>query len=307
MKKDKNLKVLILIGLPASGKSTYAKSFIEKRKQLFEDWVIVSRDGFRSMLKNQPICEPKIEALITEMQNEAIISALNLKCNVVIDNTNLKVSVVEKLCDLVKHYADVEFMLFDVPGKECIQRDSKREKSVGEAVIKRMQNSYETFAQNFNFQNRTKQPRLYQQPEINKDLKGCYIFDIDGTLAHMNGKRTAFEYDKVLLDSVDLAVRGILTILSAFHVFDIIIVSGREEGCREETEMWLSENNIQYSHFYMRRVGDYRKDTIVKKEIYDTHIKPNYNVFGVFDDRVSVCEMWREQGLTVFQLQNNKY
>ena len=53
---------------------------------------------------------------------------------------------------------------------------------------------------------------------------------------------------------------------------------------------------------FMRPTGDTRKDSILKKEIYDNHIKGKYNVKYVLDDRDSVVEMWREQGLTCLQV-----
>jgi hypothetical protein len=52
----------------------------------------------------------------------------------------------------------------------------------------------------------------------------------------------------------------------------------------------------------MRPENDYRKDTIIKKEIYENDIKNNYNVLSVYDDRLSVCEAWHELGLFVFNV-----
>ena len=59
MSKKKELQVLILIGLPGSGKSTWAKQQILKKKELGEEWVRINRDDHRMMLKNQFVCENK--------------------------------------------------------------------------------------------------------------------------------------------------------------------------------------------------------------------------------------------------------
>ena len=52
----------------------------------------------------------------------------------------------------------------------------------------------------------------------------------------------------------------------------------------------------------MRATGDFRPDSVVKEEIYNNHIKDNYYVAGVFDDRDSVVKLWRDLGLTCFQV-----
>ena len=50
----------------------------------------------------------------------------------------------------------------------------------------------------------------------------------------------------------------------------------------------------------MRSSGDFRKDTIIKEELYNKHILNKYNILCVFDDRKSVVEMWKKLGLYVF-------
>jgi hypothetical protein len=52
----------------------------------------------------------------------------------------------------------------------------------------------------------------------------------------------------------------------------------------------------------MRKYGDYRKDYVVKREIYEQLIAPDYDILCVLDDRNSVVDMWREIGLTCLQV-----
>jgi hypothetical protein len=52
----------------------------------------------------------------------------------------------------------------------------------------------------------------------------------------------------------------------------------------------------------MRKHNDFRKDAIVKKEIYEEKIADHHDVLCVFDDRQLVVEMWRELGLTCMQV-----
>lgn len=82
----------------------------------------------------------------------------------------------------------------------------------------------------------------------------------------------------------------------------IILVSGREELYRQQTEDWLYNNRIDYDTLYMRQSGDRRKDDVVKKEIYENQIRGKYNILFVLDDRPRVCRMWYQLGLTVLKI-----
>jgi predicted kinase len=141
----KELKVLILIGVPASGKSTWSLDFVRKNP----DWVRVSRDDFRFMLKGQPVCDPKIESLINTLQDTVILDSLEKGLNVVIDNTNLKKKYIEHFAKLVQPYASVEFQIFDISLDEALERDESREKKVGKEVLERMFKQYENLVDSF--------------------------------------------------------------------------------------------------------------------------------------------------------------
>ena len=301
-KKNNNLKVIITIGLPGSGKSTWKTQFMSKN----ENFVAVSRDNFREMLKNAQVCEPNIERLISELQDKCIIGALNARQNVVVDNTHLKESYINHIIDLVKYKADVEFMLFDVPAKKCIERDALRDKKVGESVIMKMNKDFLILKDSFNFQNKTIQKHVYKEPEYDSSLQDIVIFDIDGTLAHHNNNRSPFDWNKVDIDTVD----NIVSEQARFHKslgHIVYVVSGRDEICREITSEWLKKHNIPFDGLYMRKNNDNRKDTIIKKEIYENEFKGKYNVKIVYDDRNSVVKMWRSLGLKVFQVEEGDF
>jgi hypothetical protein len=138
------------------------------------------------------------------------------------------------------------------------------------------------------------------------NLPNAIVFDIDGTLAHVNGKRGHFDWDNVDVDVVDERVRETLRIHKASG-YKIIIVTGRDGSCEELTKMWLIENDIPFDFFYIRPAGDFRKDTVIKKEIFDNYINGKFNVLGVYDDRNQVVSMWRELGLKCFQVIDGNY
>ena len=57
----------------------------------------------------------------------------------------------------------------------------------------------------------------------------------------------------------------------------------------------------------MRKKGDQRPDYVIKNEIYDAEIIPNYDVLAVFDDRDQVVRHLRKRGITVFQVAPGRF
>lgn len=129
--------------------------------------------------------------------------------------------------------------------------------------------------------------------------KEAYIFDIDGTLAKMNG-RSPYDYSRVKEDLPNEMVIEINRYLSINK--KIIITSGRPDSCILDTLKWLNNNWVLWNELHMRKTWDTRNDAIIKKEIYREHIEPKYEVLGVFDDRDRVVKMWRDIGLCCFQV-----
>lgn len=129
----------------------------------------------------------------------------------------------------------------------------------------------------------------------------CYIFDLDGTLAKMNG-RSAYNWNAVDTDLPNEPVVRLYKMLMAQEILDVIVVSGRDSVCRAKTEAWLSEYCGRPDALFMRPQGDNRDDRIVKQEIYEREIKGKYRVLGIFDDRNKVVRFWRSLGLPCFQV-----
>ena len=131
------------------------------------------------------------------------------------------------------------------------------------------------------------------------------VCDLDGTFAINDHGRDYFKATDCDKDSVNIPV---LTVLrwAVNDSRDIIFVSGREEKYREPTLKFLSRYLLNDFPLLMRSDGDNRSDYIVKKEIYEQNIKDWHDVLFVLDDRNSkkcpVVDMWREQGLTCFQV-----
>ena len=139
----------------------------------------------------------------------------------------------------------------------------------------------------------------------------AFIFDIDGTLAIMDD-RGPFDFSKVATDRVNYPVKLILSFISSFNKSNqkgkIIFLSGRDDSCYDQTLEWIKSNIVidesdEEITLLMRKTGDRRKDSIIKKEIYLDKIAPSFNVIAVFDDRDQVVDMWRKElKLTCFQV-----
>jgi len=135
-----------------------------------------------------------------------------------------------------------------------------------------------------------------------------WIFDVDGTLALMDGRKP-YDWSRVSEDKPNIPV---LTVAAALIMdgHELGFVTGRMEQCRDDTRDWLSDNIDVHSpwldrhlkRLWMRPDDDYRPDEIIKRELYETQIAPHYDVQGVFDDRAKVVKGWRTLGLTCFQV-----
>ena len=91
-------------------------------------------------------------------------------------------------------------------------------------------------------------------------------------------------------------------VLAESKRYRIIVMSGRDEVCRWQTEMWLAAQGVQFDELHMRRHKDNRPDTVVKRELFEAHIAGRYEVAFVVDDRQGVVDQWREMGLTCMQV-----
>lgn len=129
-------EVIITVGLPGSGKSTWAKQFVLDNPT----YVRVNRDDIRRMLGQYWM--PTREKLVTAIEDHTIAMAIGRGYNVVIDATNFS-NKYKSIKTIMGKPVNIKIQDFtDVPLEECIRRDCEREHSVGADVICRMYNSY---------------------------------------------------------------------------------------------------------------------------------------------------------------------
>lgn len=278
--------MIIMRGLPASGKSTRAKEL----QETMGNAVRINKDLLRKMLHFDRFTG-RNEGLTRNASRTLAMHFLTNGTNVIIDDTNLNPGTLQSWKDLAKYLDEkVEVLNLDTPVEECVSRDEGRTDSVGADVIRQM-------AMQFG---------LYPVPE-----KGFVVCDIDGTIADIEHRKSFIAGPTKDWKGFFNAMRGdTIRPTTAQMLVDwklkgnpLIFVSARPDTYREETTNWLRKHLAnQYGVFWvtliMRKEGDKRPDTEVKQDIFDRYLK-NLPIAMVIDDRPSVIRMWKANGLEV--------
>lgn len=141
-------------------------------------------------------------------------------------------------------------------------------------------------------------------------MKNIVIVDLDGTIALIDHRRHLVEgdsnrwdefYEACDKDEPNQPVIETIFALSQQN-FEIWIFSGRSDVVKNKTELWLRANSVAYDKLFMRPDGDYTPDQELKREWLESRPKILERVQMVIDDRQKVVDMWRDMGLTCFQV-----
>ena len=144
------------------------------------------------------------------------------------------------------------------------------------------------------------------------------IFDLDGTLALIDDRRDLATKDNGKFDwdvffnpdniSLDLPNQPVINMANILHKqgFRIWILSGRSDVTKQSTIDWLNKHNVTYDNLWMRPQNLlYLPDNDLKQSWLDAIGKDK--VAMVFDDRNQVVDMWRDNGITTFQVADGDF
>lgn len=278
----------MLSGLPACGKSTYAKEKMESGG----NFVRVNRDLLRTMLHFDKFNYKKEEMTINS--EKAIVRAmLSMDKNVIIDDTNLG----QRHEDMWKQVAleegaKFEKKTFDNTLGQCIMFNYGRDKFVPTHRIKEMAMQYKLM------------------PDMDKSI---IVVDLDGTVANLEHRLHFIQHENPEANDYDSFFRNVgrdepiqstIDLVKQYSEkgHPIVFVSGRSDVSRTDTMDWLDYHvKVDYKALIMRRAGDKRPDTMVKQNFYDKYLK-HYDIGAVIDDRPSVIRMWEENGVNVIDV-----
>jgi len=307
-------RIIMYVGLPASGKSTAARDALANGNVMR-----VNRDDLRSMLFAR--WKGKKEQIVTDTEVAAITAAVKGGYDIIIDDTNLNPGTQQKWANLATSLGTTLIRQdFDTSIAECVDRDYMRSgrARVGRSVIENMALRYNLM------------------PILSPDTK-IVIWDVDGTMAdclhrktYLNVCRNCNEteefhegnavneceafvpgkknhkvfYSKV---SADYPIQIVIDWNRACHEagYYNIVVSGRPTDLAgNATEAWLNLYGAKYKHMFMRAAGDFTNDTRVKQEILDRILQwvPKEQILFAVDDRPRVIRMWKDNGIKCYDV-----
>ena len=279
---------------------------------------------------NGSVWSQEYEKIITDTRNYLIRDAMKRGKNIIVDNVNANRRHFDDVCKIAKS-VNVDVQVFEKPFyvelDELLARDAKREgkAKVGEEVIRKWYKElgktqfrhYKPRVEIYN-ERRGNLNQTVEGPVWYDNLPVAVLCDLDGTLALIHDRSP---YDASNCDIKDLPNTPVIETIKAHHAQGrkIIFCSGREDKYRPETIRFIEKhcrdicNHIDCDNvgvdlgpipyeLHMRKTDDFRKDAIIKEEIYREHIEGKVNVLCVLDDRNQVVDFWRSLGLTCFQV-----
>lgn len=314
-------ELVLTRGISGSGKSTKAKAWVAEDPTTRRR---VNRDNLRMAVYGSYVLEAddvdgglnvaQKEKFMSEVQLNAVRNFLRAGFSVIIDDTNLMGRVIREWYSIANEFnAKFTIMNVEVTLVEALANNAKRVslggRDVPAHVIERQFTKHTCNASG----KLNKVPPLVtagqQKVSSSKYVADetkpkAWIFDVDGTLT-VAGGRNIYDETLVLNDAPNWPVVNLAKTLIESGA-QVIVTSARSEFCRTDTERWLREvAGIDHSALFLRTVEEQKekiKDNVVKLRLFDTYIRNDYNIQGVFDDRDAVVALWRDLGLFCAQV-----
>lgn len=315
--------LMLLVGVAGCGKSTFAARHFAASE-------VVSSDACRELVSGDPH-DQRATPDAFDLLSFLLGKRLKRRRLTVIDATNLVPRARRRYLGVARKYdIPVVAVVLDLPFPVCRERDQARTRPVGAQVLakqqRRLERARERLAGEPGYQavHRLRSPQEVdsvemvriptrpspagQRPASEPVRPPAVVVDLDGTLAstrwrehHLAGDhRDWAAFFGGMGNDAPVQPLVALTGWLGDHT-DVVVVTGRPADYEPTIRRWLGDHDVVYTRLLMRRRGDYRSDVEVKRDLYQRHVAPNWDVQLVIDDREQVVDMWRQQNLYVLR------
>ena len=155
-------------------------------------------------------------------------------------------------------------------------------------------------------------------PELRAEAVSDYvrpaiIFDLDGTIADIDHRLHFVKKQPKdwvgFLDACpdDKLNQSVYEFYRRCNPAEVVICSGRNATHRGQTVDCLARHKITYNALMMRREKDYRPDVVIKLEMLTSIRNSRMHPIFAIDDRPSVVQMWRRNGIACFQVDDGSW
>ena len=138
-------RFIMLVGISGSGKTTYAKHFVEMKAQEGEEIIVLSSDDIREEIYGDASIQTD-PARVFSIMNERTFNALEAGRSVIYDATNLMAKRRKEMVDAVRRIAPDCLCICICCAtvvQTCIERQKQRDRLVSAAVIRRQNSQFQ--------------------------------------------------------------------------------------------------------------------------------------------------------------------
>ena len=326
-------KLIITHGLPASGKSAWARKILKSDDNVVQ----VERDLIREELFGAEYHKgnfpSKSELQVRDLARSRIDEGLASGKSVIVSDTNLHRNTIAYLGDVAKkHGVDLEQKYFDVPVDECIRRNLVRgeagDRSVPQKVIEDMARmsygsdgrlkEFKLGSDGVAFAIPRSTPGQEEVEAFNKilraenpfDGRAVVLIDVDGTLSanehELNDafgrgcKRNYAKFFKSIRDSrVNTNVVDLANTMRDSDQLNLVVLTGRSDSEAAALISFIERSGVKASRLIVKKQGDARKDFDFKSEQLDLLEAEGFELVHSIDDRPQSVEMYEARGIMV--------